>query len=244
MHLSVSQSQACIAFLMSVTALSLRFVQASSNSSPSTSITTQSSSQYTHQPRQVGFPDVKLALEGADAGGHVVKIELGIEQAGQGDVAPLAAAGSPTMLPITPFFNGTESSDTTTTVSLPNGDVVEVEQHVNIAFGLSPLPTLPDLGAVDENSPAPPHRVSISLPSPAPPEPLIRTVCNARETVTVTRTAFITSTIARMFTKYVTSTRTVTREQDESATIATTTAKEITQVQVSRDYLIWYLVFD
>lgn len=126
---------------------------------------------------------------------------------------------APTLLPILPLLNATEPQDFSTSMILPNGNEVHIEQHVDIVYNQDNVqdkaPVQPQL----EESAAP-HLISASISTPlAIPAMNQGKACRKPDTVTITRTervqAVRTSTTQEIVT--VTQVRTRTRTKTRTA---------------------------
>lgn len=124
---------------------------------------------------------------------------------------------TPTLLPILPLLNVTEPQDFTTSMILPNGNEVHIEQHVDIVYNQDNVQDkAPDNPRLEEI--AAPHLISASI-SKAIPSSSQGKACRKPDTVTVTRTKQIqavrTSTAREIVT--VTQVRSRTRTKTRTA---------------------------
>lgn len=163
----------------------------------------------------------------------VIKVDVDINYpGGDFDVPPaaqpsLAGAESTTLIPVSPFTNDSQAQDTTTTMTLPNGDLLEIEQHVDIAFGMAESPKGPTREESIDSPPGPPHVISLPVAALAESQTFIKQLCRTHQTVTVTRTVQITSIRTRTSTRLATSTRTITRTHTPAAPSAPPVAQQV-----------------
>lgn len=191
--------------------LCARLAVATESLAPSTTAAIGTSEPRLHKPRHFGFPQVQHAVENAESG-QFIEIDMNVGHVAHGGDRPFPYGPPPTILPVSPYSNQTLVAAQTATITLPDGSLLEIEQHVSMAFGGAPLPSsVTDAAppAVDES--ASPHLISIELSSPPPMNTHEGQSCAGRGTVTITRTVQVTSTQTSIYTRYATSTRTITR---------------------------------
>lgn len=161
------------------------------------------------RPRYLGGPRIGHAEK--DSPGQAIELELNLGEVQDGNDHPFPVGPRITMLPVGPFWNQTRDTDRTTTVTLSNGNMVEIEQHVNMVFSGGTPPSIGDLPPLTQTEAAVPHLISVELPLAATTSLNDAKNCAGRGTVTITRTVQVTSTMTKTFTRYATSTRTITR---------------------------------
>ncbi|KAK9899924.1 hypothetical protein P389DRAFT_5667 [Cystobasidium minutum MCA 4210] len=150
---------------------------------------------------------------------------------------------SPTLPPIHPFINASNLQDFTTSIVLPNGNVMHIEQDVEVVYREGTLvSSLEEKTLAEADEVGPKHTISIILATTAaPPAASVNKECIKVAPVTVTKTAYRKTSTTNPSNKAVTvnQTRVSTRTQTRKVTTyqappVKTVTRMATQVKPSK----------